>query len=150
MKRTVFSLSVLLALGVWAASPQPVATPAAPAPPNAVQKEMQGLHELMVTSLVAIENDKVELIPEQIHKVHALKQQTEKALESGAWKPSQGGTVKDFVQQDEAFHALLVQLLGASKKKDVQGTTKALSAVLEGCTACHVKFRFPVKVPAAK
>jgi cytochrome c556 len=136
---------LLTLLSGFAASAQAPA-----APPNAVQREMQGLHELMVLSLVAIENDKVETIPEQIHKVHALKQETEKAITSGAWKPAQGGTVKEFVQQDEAFHKLLVQLLGASKRKDVQATTRALSTVLEGCTSCHVKFRFPLKAPAAK
>lgn len=128
----------------FAAEPAP-----APAkPPNAVQLEMQGLHELMVVSLVAIENDKLDVIAPQIHKVHGLKDQTGRAIQSGAWKPPRGA-VPDFVKEDDAFHGLLVKLLRASKANDVVATTQAMSAVIEGCTACHVKYRFPAK-PAAK
>lgn len=146
---TVAAVVVSLFAAALATAAQPAAAPApAPAkPPNAVQLEMQGLHELMVVSLVAIENDKLEVIPPQIHKVHGLKGETEKAIHSGAWKPARGA-VADFVKEDEAFHGLLVQLLRSSKANDVVGTTKAMSAVIEGCTACHVKYRFPAKAAA--
>ena len=149
MPRTSVVTAVLTGALVASALAFAAAPASAPAPaPNAVQLEMQGLHELMVVSLVAIENDKLEVIAPTIHKVHGLKEQTGKAIASGAWKPARGAT-PDFVAQDEAFHALLVSLLKSSKANDVAGTTRALSAVLEGCTSCHVKFRFPAK-PAGK
>lgn len=119
-------------------------------PPNAVQKEMQALHALTVTALTAIENGELAAIPPAVHPVHLLKSETEKALASGAWKPKQGGTTHDFIREDEAFHPLLVKLVQASKKNDVQAASKALGEVIQGCTACHVKFRFPPAPAAGK
>lgn len=113
-------------------------------PPNAVQKEMQALHGLMVTSLVAIESGDTTAIPAAIHQVHDAKGETEQAIKSGAWKPPRADAkVADFVKTDEAFHGELVKLLLAAKKNDVAATTKQLGAVLNGCTACHQRFRFP-------
>lgn len=112
--------------------------------PNAVQKEMQALHLLMVTTLVAIENNTLSTIPTAIHQVHEAKGETEKAIKSGSWKPPRADTtVADFVKADEAFHDELVKLLQASKKNDVTATTRQLGVVLDGCTSCHVRFRFP-------
>lgn len=117
-------------------------------PPNAVQLEMQALHLLMVTSLVAIESGKTDTIPAAIHQVHTAKGVTEKAITSGAWKPPRtDATVADFVKTDEAFHGELVKLLQASKRNDVTATTRQLGAVLDGCTSCHVRFRFPRATP---
>lgn len=133
-------LSLVLAAG--AASAQ---TP----PPNAVQREMQALHQLVIATLVAIENGKTDGIPAVIHQVHEAKGETEKAIKSGAWKPPRADqTVADFVKTDEAFHDELVKLLRASKANDVTATTKQLGAVLDGCTSCHVRFRFPAAAPA--
>lgn len=134
---------VLLASSVtWAQAPK--VTPAVPAP-NAVQLEMQALHALVVTSLVALEEGKTDVIPAAIHQVHEAKGVTEKAITSGAWKPPRAdATVAEFVKTDEAFHGALVGLLKAAKKNDVTATTRQLGVVLEGCTACHVRFRFPV------
>ncbi|MDP1823203.1 MAG: hypothetical protein Q8L48_08180 [Archangium sp.] len=113
-------------------------------PLNAVQKEMQALHALVVTSLVAIERGTTTSIPAAIHQVHEAKGETEKAITSGAWKPPRtDATVADFVKTDEAFHGELVKLLQASKKNVVTATTRQLGAVLDGCTSCHVRFRFP-------
>ncbi|MBL8921286.1 MAG: cytochrome c [Myxococcaceae bacterium] len=143
-------LLVLLSLSSFAGDPKPKDKPrtASPAPvtpqaPNAVQKEMQALHGLVVTTLVAIENGDTTSIPAAIHQVHEAKGETEKAITSGGWKPPRAdATVADFVKTDEAFHGELVKLLQASKKNDVTATTKQLGAVLEGCTSCHVRFRF--------
>lgn len=141
MKRTLLTLLLTGALSAAAQSPTPVK------PPNAVQREMQKLHELVVVSLVAIENGKTDVIPEAIHRVHEAKGETEKAITAGMWKPPRAdSTVADFVKTDEAFHDELVKLLRASKQNDVAATTRQLGVVLEGCTSCHVRFRFPVVV----
>lgn len=138
-------LIVTCAVSASAQDPKPkMKADAGTPPPNAVQKEMQALHLLMVTSLVAIENNTLATIPEAIHQVHTAKGETEKAITSGAWKPPRAdATVADFVKTDEAFHGELVKLLQASKKNDVAATTRQLGAVLDGCTACHLRFRFP-------
>lgn len=145
MKRTVLLLPLTLTLAFSAAAQTPK-------PPfNAVQREMQALHELMVISLVAIENGKTDVIPAAIHKVHEAKGETEKAISSGAWKPARtDAKVADFVKTDEAFHDELVKLLRASKQNDVKATTRQLGTVLDGCTSCHVRFRFPAAVPPKK
>ncbi len=147
LMRVLFAVALSLSFPAAAdeAKPKPAeqAAPAAAAP-NAVQKEMQALHGLIVTSLVAIENGDTSTIPTAIHQVHEAKDATEKLIKSGGWKPPRAdATVADFVKADEAFHGELVKLLQASKKKDVTGTTKQLGVVLEGCTSCHVRFRFP-------
>jgi cytochrome c556 len=145
MRRSAL-LIVFAALTAWAQAPKAAIAPAKP--PNAVQLEMQALHELMVTSLVAIENGKTDVIPAAIHKVHDAKGVTEKAITSGAWKPPRtDATVADFVKTDEAFHDELVKLLRASKQNDVTATTRQLGAVLDGCTSCHMRFRFPAALP---
>lgn len=144
--RTFLALVVFLSLAAFAQDPKPKSKPASPAPaaPNAVQQEMQALHGLVVTSLVAIESGDTTAIPAAIRQVHEAKGVTEKAITSGAWKPPRAdATVADFVKTDEAFHDELVKLLQASKKNDVTATTKQLGVVLEGCTSCHVRFRFP-------
>lgn len=134
-----FALFVIAAL-TTGASP---AVDAGAAPPNAVQREMQALHGLMVVSLVAIESGDLSTIAPTIHQVHSAKQETEKAIKSGAWKPPRADqSVADFVKTDEAFHDELVKLLRASKAKDVTATTRQLGVVLDGCTSCHVRFRF--------
>jgi hypothetical protein len=141
--RTILLSLALCSLPALAQDPKPKVKPAAPAP-NAVQKEMQALHLLIVTTLVAIENDTLSTIPTAIHQVHEAKGETEKAITSGAWKPPRAdATVADFVKADEAFHGELVKLLQASKKNDVTATTRQLGVVLEGCTSCHTRFRFP-------
>lgn len=146
MHRPLVAVSFALVLASGGARAEP---PADKPPPNAVQREMALLHALMVTALTAVENDALEPIPEALEKVHAAREETEKALESGAWKPAKpGATVKDFVRQDQAFHKELERLEAAAKKKDVVATTKQLGAVLTGCTACHVKFK--AAPPAAK
>lgn len=144
MNRSLVSLLLLTGALSWAQGAQ-VPRPAAVKPPlNAVQREMQKLHELMVISMVAIENGKTDVIPAAIHQVHEAKGETEKAITSGAWKPPRAdATVADFVKTDEAFHDELVKLLRASKQNDVTATTRQLGAVLDGCTSCHVRFRFP-------
>ena len=144
MNRISLVLVLAAALTTWAQAATPAVRPAVAPPLNAVQREMQALHELVVTSLVAIEAGKTDIIPAAIHRVHEARGETEKALTSGAWKPPRAdATVADFVKTDEAFHAELVKLLRSSKQNDVTATTRQLGAVLEGCSSCHVRFRFP-------
>ncbi|MBL8957984.1 MAG: cytochrome c [Myxococcaceae bacterium] len=121
---------------------------AAEPPPNAVLAEMALLHEALVVTLVGVETANVDAVPAAFHKVHAAKEETARALDSGAWKPKAGTTVADFKKQDEAFHRELEKLVKAAAKKDVPATAKQLGAVITGCPACHAKFRpEPAKAP---
>ncbi len=120
----------------------PVASTAAPAA-NPVQAEMRALHEATRDWVTAIANNDLASIPRGISRVHAARMVTEKAVESGAYKPPKAGAdIEAFKKQDEAFHDELVKLLKASKANDLPAATKQLGVVLEGCTSCHTKYRF--------
>ncbi len=139
----------LIAVAAFAADGGAEAPPAQQ-PPNAVQKEMQALHAMMVIALTAIENGVLSPIPEALERVHDSKSETEKALASGAWNPPRPGTtLKDFARQDEGFHKELEKLEALAKKNDLPGVTKQYGVVLNGCTACHQKFKF-IAPPAAR
>ncbi|MCC6897815.1 MAG: cytochrome c [Polyangiaceae bacterium] len=123
----------------------PASASATPAPPpaNPVQAEMRALHEATRDWVTAIANNDLASIPTGISKVHSARLVTEKALEKGEYKPPKAGAdLAAFKKQDEAFHDELVKLLKASKANDLPGATKQLGVVLEGCTGCHVKYRF--------
>lgn len=110
---------------------------------NPVQNEMRVLHEATRDWVSAIANNTPEIIPASIGKVHEARMVTEEAVEAGAYKPPKNSdAMADFAKQDDAFHAELVKLLQASRAKDLPATTKQLGVVLEGCTSCHLRFRF--------
>lgn len=124
------------------ASPAP-ASSALPPPTNPVQAEMRALHDATRDWVTAVAQNDLARIPPGISRVHAARMVTEKALEQGQYKPPKpGADVEQFKKQDEAFHDELVKLLRASKANDLPGATKQLGVVLEGCTSCHVKYRF--------
>ena len=50
--------------------------------------------------------------------------------------------LKAFIKEDDAFHGLLVKLVKASKANDLKAATKATAEVINGCTSCHMKYRF--------
>lgn len=122
---------------------KPVTAPASHAAVNPVQNEMQVLHEATRDWVTAVANNTLSIIPASIFKVHGARQMTEQAVEAGKYRPPKNGAaLAEFVKQDEAFHAELVKLLRAAKANDLPGTTKQLGVVLNGCTNCHLRFRF--------
>lgn len=124
--------------------PQPAqAAVAVPTSSNPVQNEMRILHEAARDWVTAVANNTLEIIPASIGKVHEARMLTEKAVEAGAYKPPKNGdAVADFAKQDDAFHAELVKLIQAAKAKDLPAATNQLGDVLQGCTSCHLRFRF--------
>lgn len=144
--------------GVDESSSAPASDPAAPAadghregPPamtseasNPVQAEMRLLTEAARDWVTAIAQHDLGSVPEGIARVHAARLVTEQALSSGAYAPPKGGAaaVEAFVRQDEAFHDELVKLLQAAKANDLPAATRQLGVVLEGCTTCHMQYRF--------
>jgi hypothetical protein len=126
------------------AQPAPPTSAPAPTPQlNPVQAEMRALHEATRDWVTAIAQNDLASIPPGISKVHGARMVTEKALEKGEYKPPKAGaSVAEFKKQDEAFHDELVKLLKASKANDLPAATKQLGVVLEGCTSCHLKYRF--------
>lgn len=117
--------------------------PSASTSGNAVQNEMRILNEAVRDSVTAIGYNRLDAIAPAIHKVHAAKELTEKALESGVYKlPKNADQLEAFKALDEAFHGELVKLLKAARANDLAATTTQLGVVLEGCTGCHTKYRF--------
>lgn len=110
---------------------------------NAVQNEMRILNEAVRDSVTAIAYNRLDAIEPAIHKVHAARELTEKALESGTYKlPKNADQIEAFKAQDEAFHGELVKFLKAAKANDLVATTTQLGVVLDRCTSCHTKYRF--------
>lgn len=127
------------------ASAAPSASAVAP-PANPVQAEMRVLHEATRDWVTAIANDQLEQIPPGIRRVHSARLETEKAVKGGKYRPPvNGDQLEQFEKTDEAFHDELVKLVKAAKADDLPAATKQLGVVLEGCTSCHQKFRFPAK-----
>lgn len=125
-----------------AAAPVPAAPAVAP-PANAVQAEMRALHEATRDWVTAIANNDLASIPPGISRVHSARMVTEQAVEAGAYRPpKESDNLEAFKQVDTAFHDELVKLLRASKANDLPAATKQLGVVLEGCTACHQRFRY--------
>ncbi len=121
--------------------------PAAPAalPPaaNPVQEEMRALHAATRDWVTAIANHQLDTIPPSLGVIHAARSRTEAALAAGAYAPPKNPSdLAGFVAQDEAFHGELVKLLRAAEANDLPAATRQLGVVLDGCTACHQKFRF--------
>src|SRR5262249_6516555 len=83
--------------------------PDASALPNAVQQEMRVLHEAARDWITAIANTQPGAIPLSISRIHAARQNTDRAVESGAYKPPRGD-VEAFKRQDAAFHDSLFAL----------------------------------------
>lgn len=154
--RSGWLLVVPLAVGVGGASachreahdhaPEHGAVAPLPSPSasgNVVQNEMRILNDAVRDSVTAIAYNRLDAIEPAIHKVHAARELTEQALESGTYKlPKHADQLEAFKAQDEAFHRELVKLLKAAKANDLVATTTQLGVVLEGCTGCHTRYRF--------
>ena len=138
------ALGMLLAAGAWAADGG-----AAP-PVTPLQAEMRELTAAMQVILVAIANNELDAVTPAIHKVHDARTNTEHALERHeVVLPRNGDKLADFIKQDEAFHGELVKLVKAARSHDLPTATAQVGVILNGCTACHVKYRFqePKKAP---
>jgi len=144
MTRSIlFIISVLAACGKGDPQRSPTTTGAdcgAMTGDNAVQTEMRRLECALQQVVTAIGRDDLAAVPRWIHVVHEAKQETEKALESGAYKLPRGD-LEAFVAMDETFHASLRALLDAANSKDHAATATALGGTLVQCQGCHAMFR---------
>jgi cytochrome c556 len=148
MTRALVVVVLLLAACGTKPAAKPSADCAALTGDNAVQTEMRRLECALEQTVVAIGRDDLAAIPRWIHVVHAAKQETEKALEGGAYKPS-GGDLAAFVSMDQAFHGALERLVRAASDGDHGATATALGDVLGQCQGCHAVFRPGKPAPAA-
>lgn len=141
-RTSLFGLALALAIGCERHEPRDQQATAA-ASANPVQHEMRVLHEATRDWVTAVANNDLAQIPASIPKIHEARDATEKALESGSYRPPKNSDrLEKFKKQDEAFHDSLVELLTAAKDKDLARTTEKLGTVLEGCTSCHLEYRF--------
>lgn len=128
----------------------PAPAPMPPPPANEVQTEMRLLATAMETAVRGIGTGDVREVEHALHRVHAAKQATEAAVESGRWRPARNADrLEAFASMDEAFHAHLERLVVASAANDVAATAVALGDAVRACEGCHAMFRAPGAVPAA-
>jgi hypothetical protein len=119
-----------------------VGADAAPPGTNAVQAEMRLLHEAMRDSVTAIAFGRPAEIPERLHPVHAARERTEAALESGAYRlPKNADRLDAFRALDESFHDQLEKLVATAGSNDVEATASQLGVLIGTCNGCHVQFR---------
>jgi hypothetical protein len=128
------------------ATPAPVAdaggTEAEAPPGNAVQNEMRVLHEAMRDAVTAIAQGHLGDVSIALHRVHAAREATEAAVESGAYRLPKGAEhLEEFRALDDAFHAQLEKLEAAAHANDSEATATQLGATLAKCNACHARFR---------
>jgi hypothetical protein len=133
-------ISIIALAACHRASPTPAPACATLSGANAVQTEMRRLECALQQVVVAIGRDDLGSVPASIEVVHAARQDTERALESGAWKPPRGDLAA-FVALDEAFHRELEAMIEASTARDHAATAAALGRALGQCQGCHATFR---------
>ena len=114
---------------------------------TAVQNEMRLLNHAVHMSVTAAALGDVSIIPGLFHPVHLARELTDKAVESGAWKPAKGDMAA-FKAMDEVFHGELEKLMQAAQANDRTAVIDQLDHLLPSCVACHDSFREP-GVPAA-
>ena len=129
------------------AAPPPSASASAPsasaAPKNALQLEMITLTAAMQEVVVALANNQLSTIRPAIHRIHLAREQTEAALDQGLIKlPRNPDKLAEFKKEDAAFHDELVKLLKAAQANDLTAATRQTGVILDGCTRCHLSYRF--------
>jgi len=107
---------------------------------NPAQTEMRRLECALERVVVAIGRDDLAAVPEAMHAVHLAREQTEQAVESGAWKPARGD-LEAFAALDESFHHELEGLVDAARANDMTATAAATGRVLGQCQGCHAAHR---------
>lgn len=135
-----------------AASAQPSAPADAAAPAgNVVQTEMRLMTTILEATVRGIGAGDVRGIDEQLHQLHAAKEATAAAVQSGAYKlPKNPERVAAFIAMDEAFHEHLGALVKASRANDVPAASAALGQIMAGCPSCHAVFRVEPAAPGMR
>ena len=109
---------------------------------NAVQAEMRLLTTALATAPRIFAEPDLSPLAHELHTVHAARERTDLAIESGAYHPPAGADHMDrFLELDAAFHADLEDLAQASLANDRPRAGAALGRVVSGCEGCHSVFR---------
>ena len=118
------------------------AVPALDLSGNPVQNEMRLLTDAMNKSLLIIANGDLKDLPPTIFAVHGARNETEKAIKEGRYKPPKNSDdLEGFTATDTAFHDQLVRMVKAAKAGDRKEATAAYADVVIGCTNCHQQYR---------
>lgn len=137
MKKIVVVLALMLSaiLSVGPSSP-------AIAADNPLKQEMRLLDDAFKNLIDALILNKPGIIEEPFHEVHKAKEKTEAALHSGKIKlPKNHDKLEAFVEMDEAFHGKLKELIGASRKRDMEKIKTLTHHILDQCIKCHEAYK---------
>ena len=103
---------------------------------------MRLLTDAMNKSLLIIANGDLKDLPPTIFAVHGARNETEKAIKEGRYKPPKNSDdLEGFTATDTAFHDQLVRMVKAAKAGDRKEATAAYADVVIGCTNCHQQYR---------
>ncbi len=110
---------------------------------NAVQTEMALLHQATLTTVDAVVNNTLARVPPSFERVDGARRNTVTFLGTGSYRPPKNPQrMAEFAQLDDAFHPQLAKLVQAAAANDLPLATRQLGVVLDGCTGCHVRFRY--------
>ena len=131
--------------GAHAAAAHEHAEPAPLAPgENAVQAEMRLLTTALANATRTFAEPDLTPIAHELHAVHAARERTDQAIESGEYHPPAGADrMERFHELDAAFHVELEALVEASLANDRPAAGAALGRVVTQCEGCHAEFRRP-------
>lgn len=103
---------------------------------------MRLLTDAMNKALLIIANGDLKDLPPTIFAVHGARNETEKAIKEGRYKPPKNpDDLEGFTATDTAFHDQLVRMVKAAKAGDRKEATAAYADVVIGCTNCHQQYR---------
>lgn len=138
------AISIILCLTALLGCNEHAQHQAAPSPAggNPVQHEMQLLSAALEGAVRRIGQGDVRPLEHDLHRVHAAKEATEKALRGGQYRlPKNADQAELFHTLDEAFHRDLERLVHASHQNDVDAAAKTLGVLIQACQGCHSQFR---------
>ena len=109
---------------------------------NVVRDEMRLLESALREAPAHFGSGDLRPIEHALHGVHAARERTAEALQSGSYRPPRnGGQLERFIELDREFHGQLEALAGAAARNDSQEAGAALGRVMQGCQGCHAEYR---------
>lgn len=108
---------------------------------NPLRDEMIDLRDAYGVLVDAVALGDASNVEAAFHRVHARKAATEAALHAGTVRPPREGPIEEFAAEDERFHALIVEAVKAARAKDQAALRKSADDLLDGCVACHMRWR---------
>ena len=110
--------------------------------PGALVEEMKALDAVFREVVSAVALGDGHRVHQALESMHGKMEKTQEALHAGkVVLRKNAAKAAEFEKMDREFHKSLEALGQASHKGDRKGMTMITKKLLDGCVACHEKFR---------